>query len=79
MAGKIQEVREKLQKTKLKIKDLKQRSREMGGTLENGHDYFEETKKLEQERDGYCARQNKLQEKVFHSENNLAKLIEKLS
>ena len=39
----------------------------MGGNLENGHDYFEETKKLEQERDGVCSRKNKIEDKVYQA------------
>ena len=55
---KIQEAREKLVKTKLKVKELKLRSREVGDTLDSGHDYFEEMKKYERERDAVAARKN---------------------
>ena len=35
-------------KAKLKIKEIKQKSRSLCDNLENGVDYFEEAKKLEQ-------------------------------
>ena len=73
--GKVHETKEKIAKAKLKIKEIKQKSRSLCDNLENGIDYFEEAKKLEQERDGVCSRKIKLEEKVFHSESNLAKLI----
>ena len=59
--GKVQDVKEKISKTKQKVKELKQRSKKVGDTLDNGHDFFEEMKKLEHERDGSFSRRHILE------------------
>lgn len=47
------EAKEKIAKTKQRIKEIKQKSREMQGSFENGHDIYEEVEKLEHQRNGY--------------------------
>lgn len=74
----VVDLREKILKTKQKIKELKLRSKEMGDNIESGQDAFTDLKRLEEECKVAESKKSRLEEKWVLSNANFKNLQERL-